>query len=227
MLPSGPLLPNSARAGVPTRPRAHSDSKKMSHSILALLAVASLSFSGCSTVGEAVRYSIEDTRMLRAGTVIQGDGFSVRVPADDLLLVRNTPRPGFLSLRTSQRMMSWDGSYNVYPFRLPQPAPSLQSAWQAHLAQEAQQGLFQSYIIRSQRLGSWHGAPAWFHVGQMPGSSQTGAFVAASCLTRRGDTYYWIVRSIPLLIEQPDQVSRHAIRAEKELQTFISGIQFQ
>jgi hypothetical protein len=195
-------------------------------SIPSLLAALSMPFTGCSIVGEGVRYSIEDTRMLRAGTVIQGDGFSARVPADDLLLIRDTPRPGFLSFRTSQRMMGGDGSYNVYPFRLRQPASSLPSAWQAHLAQEARQTAFQSYIIRSQRTGSWRGAPAWFHVGQMPGSSQTGAFVAANCLTQRGDRYYWIVRSVPILIEQPDQVSRQAARAERELQRFLSGIQF-
>jgi hypothetical protein len=198
-----------------------------SHLFPALVAFCTILLSGCSIVGEAVRYSIEDTRMLRAGTIIQGDGFSARVPDDDLLLVRNTPRAGFLSFRTSQRMMGGDGSYNVYPFRLHQPASSLQAAWHAHLAQEFRQTAFQSYIIRSQRTGSWRGAPAWFHVGQMPGLSRTGAFIAASCLTRRGDRYYWIVRSIPLPIEHSDHVSRQAARAERELQTFLSGIQFQ
>ena len=196
------------------------------HFVLLQTLLASLIFTGCSIVGDAVRYSIEDTQKLRAGTTIQGEGFTVRVPEDNLLLVRNSPRHGFLSLRTSERTTGADGSYNVYPFILPAKAPTLEAAWQAHVAQQASRQALQTYRVLSQRTGSWHGSAAWFHTSFMPGPSHTGGFVAASCITRKGNTYYWIVRSIPVIIDMPEIISRQSSRAERELEIFLNGIRF-
>jgi hypothetical protein len=192
---------------------------------LLLLVILPCAFSGCGLLVEAVRNGAEDARMLRAGTVVQGDGFSVRVPEDGLLLVRNSPRRGFLSLRFPQRI-GFCGSYNVYPFTLADSTPTLQSAWQTIFSQMTNADARRAYRILSQHSGTWRGSAAWFHTSCMPATSRTGGFVAASCLIRRGNTYYVISRSIPLLLVSPEDISRQTSRAERQLESFLTGIQF-
>jgi len=171
-------------------------------------------------VGDAIQGSIQNAKVVPAGAIIQGDGFSVRVPQADLYVVKDSPRPGFLSLRSPESEFL-PGSYNVYPFTLATSEPTLKAAWQAHISKETSRKFVQDYRVLSERTNEWRGSIAWFHIGYFPSS-----IVTANCVTRHGDKYYLIVRSISLLSDDPHDVSRQSSMAEQELEVFLDGIQF-
>jgi hypothetical protein len=186
--------------------------------IRSFLLVSSLSIlSGCSLVSESVRLSVEDTKLVQSGATVQGDGFSVRVPESGFYLVRNSPMHGDLCLRMRG---DWPGSsYNVYPFTLPIPASSLQTAWQAHVAQHTTHHFVRDYRIVAQHTNVWQGSVSWFQTGYIP-----SAFLTANCVTSRGTNYFWIARSVELFTDTPD--ARDISRAEHGLQVFLDGFQF-
>jgi hypothetical protein len=185
----------------------------------AFLVAALILLSGCSLVSESARLSSEDTKMVQSGTIIQGDGFSVRVPEAGLYLVRDSPMHGDLCLRMRG---DWPGgSYNVYPFSLSTPGHSLQEAWQAHIREHMAPKARMDYRILFQHTNVWQGSDAWFHTGYIPAN-----FLTANCVTRHGTNYYWIVRSIGLLADEDENIARDSSDAEHDLQTFLDGFQF-
>ena len=191
---------------------------KRNFPLLILLASSLFTFSGCSLVSEATRQSVEDTKVVQSGSTIQGEGFSIRVPEANLYFVRDNPRSGDLSLRTTER--DWPGgSYNIYPFTLSAPASSLQAAWQAHIAQHTTHKFLNDYRILSEHTNVWQDSVAWFHTGYIP-----SGFVAANCVMQHGTNYYWIVRSVGILTDKPQEDD--SSRVKHELQTFLDGFQF-
>jgi hypothetical protein len=176
-------------------------------------------WSGCSLVSESVRLSVEDTKIVQSGTMVQGDGFSVRVPEAGLYLVRDSPMRGDLCLRMRG---DWPGgSYNVYPFTLPTSASSLEAAWQAHVKQHMARKFLADYRILSQHTNVWQGSDAWFQTGYIPSDLLT-----ANCVTRHGTNYYWIVRSIGMLSDDQQEITNTLSSAEHDLHTFLDGFQF-
>ena len=183
--------------------------KSINHVWLASLASSLFTLSGCSLVNESVRLSAEDTKMVQAGTTIQSAGFSVQVPAAGLYLVRDNPLRG-----------DWPGgSYNVYLFTLPTSASSLQTAWQAHVAQHTSHNFVRDYRVLSQHTNVWQGSGSWFQTGYIP-----SGILNANCVTSRGTNYLWIVRSVGLLSDAPD--ARDISAADHDLQVFLNGFQF-
>jgi hypothetical protein len=190
--------------------------KKFHLTPLLFLIALSFVFSGCG--------SIEDAHTLEAGTEVQGTGYSVHVPESDLLLVRNIPRSGFLSLRSPEGGMT--GSYNVYPFELPTPPATLREALRLHWEREGNLLVLGEYRIISARAGTWHGSAAWFETGYIPPFSSHSGAVWAMCLVRRGSAYYLFSRSVPITGETPAEISRGADFVRQGLERFISGIEF-
>ena len=178
-------------------------------------------------VGSSVRDAAEKKASVPAGTLIAGDGFTVRTPEDGLHAVRDQPRQGFLCLRfTTELMFFGAGSYNVFPFSLDTPAPTLRDAWSANAHTFfADQGRA-PYKILSERTGTWRGQPAYFQAAYSPPVSHAQGFVVSSCLLRRGSKYYWVVRSVSLSNTQPDAIPRAQARCEKELPAFLNSLSF-
>ncbi len=191
--------------------------KKLKFIFLVLLASLLITFSGCGLVSEAVRQSIANTKIVQAGTTIEGDGFSVRVPASGFYLVRNSPMPGDLCLRSTDDFIG--SSYNVYPFTLSAPASSLQAAWQSHMKQHMSREFLNDYRILSQHTNVWQGSVSLFQTGYIPSD-----FLTANCVMCRGTNYFWIVRSVGLFNDAPD--ARDISGVEHDLQTFLDGLQF-
>ena len=191
--------------------------KKLSYFCSLFLAFSFLAFCGCGLISDAVREGVEQTKLVQSGTTIQGEGFSIRVPRDGYYLVRDNPIRGALCLRAQGNY--YGGSYNVYPFTLSTPALSLEAALQAHMKKCMNRTFLRDYKILSQHTNVWQGSDSCFHNGYVPSD-----FFTASCVSRRGTNYFWIVRSNVLLHESPD--TNDINRAEKELQTFLDGIRF-
>jgi len=88
---------------------------------------------GCSILFDSLRDAAEQKASVPAGTLVAGDGFTVRSPVDGLLVVRDQPRRGFLCLRYPTALMYFGlGSYNIFSFGLDTPAPTLRDAWSAN-----------------------------------------------------------------------------------------------
>ena len=194
---------------------------------LPLLLLVCAALSGCSVVGERVRNAVEEGTTVPAGSVVAGDGFSVRSPESGLLVVRNEPRRGFLSLRnTSREMFLGGGSYNVYPFVLDPPPSSLRDAWYAHTYSQFSAEGRATYHILTERTGTWRGQPAYFQTAYAQQSPYGGGVIAVTCVIQRGNRYYWVVRSVSVLNNQPETISRARARGEKELPPFLNGLAF-
>lgn len=167
-------------------------------------------------MSEAIRLSVEDTKIAPCGTTIWGDGFSVRVPEVDLYLVRGRPMRGDLCLRMRG---DWPGgSYNVYPFTVSEPGLSPQEAWQIHARQQMARKFLTEYHISSQYTNIWHSSDAWFQTGYI-----ASELVAANCVIRRGTNYYWIDRSIGLLSSDSLDLTNTESQAEHDLKTFLGS----
>ena len=178
-------------------------------------------------VGDSVRDAAEEKASVPAGTLIAGDGFTVRTPVDGLHAVRDQPRQGFLCLRfTTELMFFGAGSYNVFPFGLDTPAPTLRDAWSANAHTFFTDQGRAPYHVLSERAGTWQGQPAYFQAAYSPPSSHTEGFVIYSCLIRRGSRYYWVVRSVSLLNTRPDGIQRAQAKCEKELPVFLDSLSF-
>jgi hypothetical protein len=195
----------------------------MNKRILGLLAASTLTIEllallpGCSLVSESTRLSIEDAEMVQAGTIVQGDGYSVRVPEARFYLVRDRPMRGAVCLRMRG---DWPGdSYNVLPLISSTSGLSLQEAWQAYIRQYWPRKLVKDYRILSEHTNVWQGSDAWFQTGYIP-----TYFLTANCVTRRGTNYYWIVHSIGL--QEEEEATYFRTNAEQELQAFLDGISF-
>ena len=214
-------------------PRAYFE--EASHLMIQLRRVLLLSgflvgLTGCGLVGlvgDSVCDAAEKKTSVPAGTLIAGDGFTVRTPVDGLHAVRDRPRQGFLCLRpTTELMFFGAGSYNIFPFSLDTPAPTLRDAWSANAHTFfADQGRA-PYSILSERMGTWQGKPAYFQAAYSPPFSHTEGFVIYSCLIRRGSKYYWVVRSVGLLNTRPDGIQRARAQCERELPAFLNSISF-
>ncbi|MBE7158177.1 MAG: hypothetical protein INR62_07045 [Rhodospirillales bacterium] len=192
-----------------------------------LLAFLCLALDGCSIVGESAHNASEESASIPAGSIVAGDGFSVRSPALGLHVVRDQPRRGFLSLRSTSREMSMGGgTYNVYPFSLDPPVSTLREAWSAHaLAQFSAQGRA-AYHILTEHTGTWRGQAAYFQSAYTQQSAGGGGAVVSGCVLQRGARYYWVVRSISVSDGQPETIRRARTRAEQELPTFLNSLTF-
>ena len=192
-----------------------------------LLFTLCLVSNGCSIIAESARNAFEEDASVPAGSVVVGDAFSVRSPAPGLHVVRDRPRQGCLSLRsTSREMFAGAGTYNVYPFSLDPPVPTLREAWSAHaLAQFSAQGRA-AYRILAEHAGTWRGQAAYFQSDYAQQSAGGGGAVVSGCVVQRGTRYYWVVRSISVLDGQPEIIRRARTRADHELPTFLDGLRF-
>ena len=194
-----------------------------------LLFLVWAALSGCGIIGEAVRDSAEEHASLPVGSVVAGDGFSVRSPVAGLLVVRDQPRRGFLSLRSSSRDMFLHigGTYNVYPFVLGSPAPTLRDAWSAHALSEFSASGRAAYHIKTEHTGTWRGQPAYYQTAYSEQSPDGGGIIASSCLIQHGTKYYWIVRSRPVRSNQPESILHHVAEwTDRELLPFLNSLAF-
>ena len=182
---------------------------------------------GCGLAVDAVRDAAERKASVPTGTLVAGDGFTVRSPVDGLHVVRDKPRRGFLCLRfTTELMFFGAGSYNVFPFSLDTPAPTLRDAWLANaLTFFTDQGRA-SYQILSEHTGTWHGQPTYFQAAYSRQSPNGGGAITYSCLIQHGSKYYWVVRSTGVLDNHSDTIQRARAQSEEQLPAFLDSLSF-
>src|SRR5688572_26193117 len=107
----------------------------------------------------AVKESRDDARAVQKGTIIEMPLFSAIVP-DKLVVHRDDPRPGFLSLRYP---FKGNGSYNVYPLEVSGAQPDIKRAWLAYLEKSGQASHVRRMRIVLERPMKWSGLDAWYH----------------------------------------------------------------
>ena len=184
--------------------------------------------SGCSILFDPLRDAAEQKASVPAGTLIAGDGFTVRSPVDGLLVVRDQPRRGFLCLRYPTALMYFGlGSYNIFPFSLDTPALTFRDACSANALPFFTDHGRASYNILSEHTGTWHGQPAYFQAAYSQQSPSGGGAITYSCLVQRGSKYYWVVRSLGLNDnERPDTIQRARKQSEQQLPVFLNSLSF-
>ena len=176
---------------------------------------------------DAIRDSAEEKTVVPPGTVVAGDGFTVRTPVDGLRAIRDQPRPGFLCLRYTTALMYLGlGSYDVFPFTLDPPAPTLRAAWLANSLSFFTDRGRAGYQILGEHNGSWRGQPAYFQSAYSKQLSNGAGAVMSGCVIRHGSKYYWVVRSLGVNDDKPGTVERSRVQAEKEFMPFLSGLIF-
>ncbi len=210
--------PGVAELGVVRKERKHSADMKRLAIIVTLTAACFLS--GCLGISDAVRQSIEASRAVPEGTLVQMPLFAAHAPDDGLAVFRDSPRRGYLSFRYPFRAL---GSYNVFPFTLDREPPNLKSAWMTFIEQSGQPSYLQRMKAVTDRQIVWRGQPAWYHELSFSGSFNESGFVLVGMVVQRGSHYFHINRSVPSS-GPPDLIAGTLDRARKDYNTFAEGL---
>jgi len=168
------------------------------------------SLTSCGLVFEAIGITARRSREIPIGTVLTGDGFSLRCPEDGLYPTRNLPTTGGVTLRST--MSDFPVTSFVTPFR------SLTARSTDQALQEWNQRVIrnrQSLVVLQQSHTTYGGMPATRAVINFP-QKQAG-HIAAMLVVRRSNDFLIIANGRPYYT-QPGMEGTISI-CEKELST--------